>query len=430
MAKIKFLYPAAVAAALGTAFSSPAQAVDNFGRIQGIPERVIVLSGDSANIGGEMVGVLYDSRDLHFQDPRAPRFLMIDREGNTALGIGGYVQGVVEYDFNGAIDSPSFATFNIPVPRDPALRNRFSSDASRSTIFLQLVRNTPLGVLSGYVQTDFAGDGGNYGIRVRQAYVRLAGFTFGLANTTFADLAACVPVIDYQGPSGSVGGKNLLFRYRLDFTEHFSAAIAVENTSYTYTASNECEKIPNRCPDIPGYIQYKWRGGMDHVRLAGVFRGLSYRNLLKNENKFVTGWGMQLSTVFKPVAPVTIFGSAVYGKGISYFINDLYGQGYDLIHSGDGYMTPPRDFGMVAGVKVDISKKLFVSSSWSMNRVYDAGDIGPEAYRRAAYFCLNGFYNFEDGFQIGMEYLHGVRRNYNREHNGANRVEFMVKYSF
>lgn len=430
MAKIRFLYPVALTIAFGTSFSSSAQDIDRYGRIQGIPERVIVLTGDSARIGGEMVGVLYDSRNLHFQDPRAPRFLMIDREGNTALGIGGYVQGIIEYDFDGAIESPRFATFMIPVPRDPAYSNRFGSDATRSTIFLQLVRNTPLGVLSGYVQTDFAGNGDNYGVRVRQAYVRLAGFTFGLANTTFADLSASVPTIDYQGPSGSVGGKNMIFQYQHDFTEHFGAAIAVENTEYSYTTSAECEKIANRCPDIPGYIQYQWRGGQDHVRLSGVFRGLSYRNLVSEKNEFVTGWGVQLSTVFKPASPVTVYGSAVYGKGISYFINDLYNNGYDLIHSGDGHMTAPRDFGMVGGVKVDFSKRFFTSASYSINRVYDAGDLGPDAYRRAAYFCLNGFYTFDDGFQIGAEYLHGVRRNYDRDHNGANRVEFMVKYSF
>ncbi len=146
---------------------------DLYGNTGAIPERMIVLQGDSADLGGELVAIVYDTKDLHFQDPRAPRFLFIDRQGNTALGIGGYIEGIAQYDFNGAIDGNSFTTFDIPVPRDASLHNRLGADATHSTIFLRLVRQTKLGPLSAYIQTNFSGDGGGYGVKVKQAYIRV-----------------------------------------------------------------------------------------------------------------------------------------------------------------------------------------------------------------------------------------------------------------
>ncbi len=404
---------------------------DLYGNTGAIPERMIVLQGDSADLGGELVAIVYDTKDLHFQDPRAPRFLFIDRQGNTALGIGGYIEGIAQYDFNGAIDGNSFTTFDIPVPRDASLHNRLGADATHSTIFLRLVRQTKLGPLSAYIQTNFSGDGGGYGVKVKQAYIRVGGFTAGLTNSTFADPSAGVPTIDYQGPSGSIGGKNLIFQYIHKFSGHWTGAISVENPEATYTvADGKCEEINQRVPDIPAYIQYQWGSGKDHIRLSGIFRDLSYRDLVSGKNRFTTGWGVQLSTVFSPVNLITVYGQAAYGKGIARYVNDLSGFGYDLISAGDGTMESPEDLGIVAGIQLNVSKSLFFSGSYSLNRAYGTSDNGPLAYQRANYVVVNGFYTFGDNFQVGLEYLYGNRYDVNHLHNHANRLEAMMKFSF
>lgn len=407
-------------------FSRSASAND----IVEVPERVIFLKGDSSDMAGDMVVVLYDTKNLHFRDPSAPRFLFVDREGNTALGIGGFVEGVAQYDFNGAVDGAGFTTFNIPVPRDPSLVNRLGADATHSTIFLQLVRRTRFGMLSGYVQTNFSGDNNSYGVKVKQAYVRLGGVTFGLTYSTFSDPSAGVPTIDYQGPSGEIGTKNLIVQYRKSFGGKFSAALGIENPESTYTDEDGlCRKINQRFPDIPLYFQYD-TGRNGHIRVSGIFRNLSYRNLVKGKNKFVPGWGVQLSGLVTPFNRTTIYGQCAYGKGIGQYVNDLSGFGYDLISAGDGTMVAPKDLAIVAGAKYNFNDKFFISASYSLNRVYDDGSLGATAYKRAEYIVVNGFYTLGYGFQVGAEYLYGTRHNLDGLQGSANRVEAMVKYSF
>ncbi len=403
---------------------------DQYSAITGVPERVIVLQGDSANVDGEMVAVVYDTKNLHFQDPRAPRFLFVDRKGNTALGIGGYVEGVAQYDFNGAVDGSGFTTFNIPVPKNPALSTRLGADATRSTLFLQLVRRTNFGMLTGYIQTDFSGNNGGYGVTVKQAYIRLGGLTFGLTNSTFADPAAAPPTIDYQGHPGAIGAKNLILQYRRHILPNLEVALSFENPKATYTTEEgKCEAINQRFPDIPAFVQYDFANN-SHVRLSGIFRDLSYRDLVSGKNRFEPGWGVQLSGVVSPVRDFTIYGQCGYGKGIGHYVNDLAGFGYDLIHAGNGTMTAPKDLAIVAGVRYDFSKKFFMSTSYSLNRTYGDSALGETAYQRGNYMILNGFYTFGDGFQVGAEYLFGMRHNINGQHGLANRVEAMIKYSF
>ncbi|MDE5686049.1 MAG: hypothetical protein K2I26_05770, partial [Paramuribaculum sp.] len=104
-----------------------------------IPERAVIATG-SPEQAGALVAILYDTHDLHFADPSSPRFLFLDREGKVALGIGGYIKGTAQYDFNGAIDDgASFVTYDIPVPANPAQREQFYGNANHSTLFLQLV---------------------------------------------------------------------------------------------------------------------------------------------------------------------------------------------------------------------------------------------------------------------------------------------------
>lgn len=403
---------------------------DLYGRTGGIPSRVIMLAGDSAKIDPDVEVVMYDTKDLHFQDPSQPRFLFVDTKGKTALGIGGYIEGIAQYDFNGAIDDNGFTTFEIPVPRDPSLLNRFGADATHSTIFLRLLSKTRFGILQGYVQTNFSGNSGHYGVVVKQAYVKLGGVTVGLTNSTFVDPSSGVPTIDYQGPSGSVGNKNLIFQYKHDFTKHLSAALSIESPDVSFTTSSMNKEISQRCPDIPAYIQYAWGAESDHIRLSGIYRNLSYRNLQTGKNHSVNGYGVMLSGVATPTPLITVYGQVVYGKGISEYINDLSGYGYDLISADDGRMIAPEDLGIVGGLQFNLTDKFFVSGSYSLNRVYSDSSLGEDGYRRANYYVANAFYSFMDGFQAGIEYLHGDRFDVSGANNSANRIELMLKYSF
>lgn len=396
-----------------------------------IPERTIVLTGDKQNADKELIAVLYSREDLHFQDPGAPRFLFLDREGKLAFGIGGYVKGQMQYDFDGAIDNEGFVTYNIPVPLNPAERNRFGADASHSTIFFKLVGKTKLGWLNVYVQTNFTGDDDNYGWDIKQAYVSLGNVTAGLARSTFVDAAAQPPTIDDEGPSGATCTKTVLVRYQKKWTNGFSGAISAEFPKTSYTYNSTVGEIAQRCPDIPIYVQYAWDGGQSHIRLSGLLRNLSYRNLVKEQNEWKTGWGAQVSGMWYFGGAFTFFYQGAYGQGYSQFINDLSGNDMDLLPSTTaGKMEAPKVLGVLGGLQYQINPKCFVSASYSQAHLYDRGALDNSTYRYGQYIVANCFYNVLDDMSVGIEYLHGIRTDFSGRSGHANRIAAAVQYNF
>ena len=398
-----------------------------------IPERAIVLSGDSANADTRgNIAILYSREGMSFDEPGAPRFLFLDREGKVALGIGGYVKGVGMYDFDGAIDGSDFETYDIPVPFNPAQRQRFGADASQSTLFLKLVTHpTKLGRITVYIQTGFNSASKGYTLKLKQAYVSVGHVTAGLARSSFADGEAEAPTIDGQGPSGQITAKNMLFQYKTNTVKGFSGAISIENPSASYsTVTGVTEAIAQRVPDIPLYVQYAWNSD-SHVRVSVLHRSLSYRDLTAGKNHFRSGWGLHLSSVGDIAAGLGYFGHVAYGEGIARYINDLCDNGYDLVPSEvEGELKAPGALAWTVGLSYNFTKRFFMTANCSQSRVYDCSILGGGRNRNDTYAAINGFYNLTSDFRIGAECLIGRRHNYDGTSGHANRFEAMMQYSF
>ena len=397
------------------------------------PERAVILHGNPQTVNKDVLGVFYSREELAFSDPDAPRFLLIDKEGKIAFGIGGQLYATASYDFNGSVDGSGFTTYDIPTPNSAATRQRFGGDLSHSSLFAKLVgKSDKLGMYQVYFQANFTGNNGGYGFLLKQAYVTLHNFTAGLTNSTFVDGATQAPTIDPEGPSGQVAKKNILFRYVTPSYKGFKAAASVEIPSTTFTLNSSTERIATRVPDIPVYAQYSWASGQ-HVRASAIFRDMAYRDLKTGENKLKPGWGVQLSTItnLDPYGVLQFFGHIAYGRGIGTYINDLGGSGYDLV-PGDkpGELTAPKMMGWTTGLYINVTPKLFFTGSFSRAQVYGLSDLGGDQYRYGQYADANGFYQVDSNFRVGAEYIHGWRKNYNGETGTANRFNVLLQYSF
>lgn len=397
----------------------------------------VVASGEynePRNNSYEVMKAMYEANGLHFQDPRAPRFLFLDRKGRVALGIGGYVKGTMSVDMGGISDSPDFVVNKIPTPPQPDMRNQFQMDASTSRLFFKLVgRNTAVGDFSIYIETDFRGTtAGYYGMQLRKAYVQLWRLRIGRAWSTFTDVVTIPPTIDNQGPCGNTISMNTMLQYVQPIGNHWSTAIAVEAAPVTYTTQQTYNRYINpRVPDIPSYVQYQWNDGNSHIRWSNLLRVLSYRNLVTDENKYVAGWATQLSSVIEASSHFTIYLQGSYGKGYATYLNDLGGNGFDLIPGEtDGVLVAPYAMGIVGGVKYSINHAIFVSAAYSRCCLYDEPSLASTAYHYGQYVVANAFYTPFNNCQIGLEYLYGNRRNYNGDSGDAHRINAMIQYNF
>ncbi len=397
-----------------------------------IPERAIFVSGSSTN-SGDLVAVLYNQQEMHFSDPEPPRFLFIDRLGRAALGIGGNVKGTAGYYFDGAIDQGAgFTTYNIPVPSNSSSRQRLYGDVSHSSIFLQLVgRSKKFGYYQMYVQTEFTGDNGGYGLQVKQAWASLGNVTLGLARSSFVDPAAGTPTVDTQGPSGEMTGKNILVRYAKTFGKGWRVAASLEIPQLTTTTQASVSTISQRVPDIPVNIQYAWNDGASHVRLSALARDLYYRDLVAGKNRSQFGWAVQLSGVVNCMNTVQVFYQGAIGRGYGRYVNDLSGNGFDLVYSDTpGKMEAPKMLNYELGVRYNATDKLFFAASYSQARLYGVSHLGADTYRYGQYISATGFYNILPDLRVGLEYLHGNRKDFSNRSGKANRIGAMLQYNF
>lgn len=217
----------------------------------------IILTGKNGPSCKDIVNIFRETRSLHFQDPDAPRFLLVDQKHQMALGIGGYVRLTTSYDFRGISDNVDFVPYDIPTPANPAEKSQYQMDASTSRIFLKLVgNNKALGKFSAYIETDFRGD--HHTLRLRQAYVSMRGFLLGQSWSTFSDLASIPPTIDFEGPNANTTLRNVQVRYTYNINKHWQIAIAAENPNPDITYGIYSRSIKQRMPDIPAYVQYNW----------------------------------------------------------------------------------------------------------------------------------------------------------------------------
>ena len=85
------------------------------------PNSIVLVSQDKA--GDEIVRIMNETQSPRFHDPKAPRFVLTDRKGRFALGIGGYVKATAEYDFGGISDDVDFYPSMIPNGGQNYVRN-------------------------------------------------------------------------------------------------------------------------------------------------------------------------------------------------------------------------------------------------------------------------------------------------------------------
>lgn len=188
------------------------------------PKGIILVTIDKA--GDEIIRIMNESQLPHIHEPQAPRFLLTDRKGKFALGIGGYVRATAEYDFGGIVDNIDF----IPayIPNGSKIRNQFQMDASTSTIFLKLVGHTKiLGDFIVYTAGNFR-DGSNKGFQLRNAYVSFRDVTVGYTYGGFMDLGALPSTVDFQGPNGATFYRATQVAYTYKGLKNFRFNASVE----------------------------------------------------------------------------------------------------------------------------------------------------------------------------------------------------------
>lgn len=392
------------------------------------PNSLVIVGID--NSGNELIEVMQASQLPHVHDPQTPRFILTDRKGNFALGIGGYVRTVASYDFSGIVDNTDF----IPalIPNHSLVDNQIQMDATTANIFLKLVGNSPLlGDFIVHTEGNFRGAGNTF--KWRNAYLSFSGLTVGYTYGGFMDASAMPSTIDFQGPNGATFYRATQLAYLYSGLPHFKFNLSVEMPEVNATPGNDLVITRQYKPNFTLYTQYNWADN-GHLRLAGIIRSMTYANTTTSETDDVLGYGVQASATCA-LGPVNLFGQFTYGKGIGEYFNDLGELNVDLVEdpSNENKLQALPMMGWYAGIQYNISPTLFVSGTYSMSRLYSENgyeDIAATSYHYGQYAVANFFWKATQNMQLGFEYLHGWRTNFNHSTKQANRLNLMAKFAF
>ena len=389
---------------------------------------IVMVTIDKA--GDEIIRIMNESQFRYIHDPQAPRFLLMDKKGKFALGIGGYVRATAEYDFGGIVDNMDF----IPayIPNASKVKNQFQMDASTSTIFLKLVGRTKhLGNFIVYTAGNFRGSGKTF--ELQNAYLSFLGFTMGYDTGLFMDLAAAPPTIDFQGPDGMTFYRATQLRYEANVMKGLKVGVGVEMPSVDGTPAQDVRIGKQRMPDIPAYVQYSWAKA-SHIRVGGILRSMTYEDQVNNKAKSLTGWGIQASGTAR-LGGFQLYGQYTYGRGIAQYLNDISNLNVDIVPLADesGRMQVLPMKGWYAGLQYNFSKRVFASATYSQSRLFTEdcyAHFNETQYKKGQYLVANVFWNVSHNLQVGAEYLHGWRENFNDVNREANRINLSAQYNF
>lgn len=380
-----------------------------------------------------MIDLFYIDQFRHFQDPRAPYFLFMSKDANLAMGIGGVVRMRAWADWSGSIPANGFVPYLIPVPKDPTQQRKLAATPAGTALFFKVIgRNSKVGNYLAYIECNFDGYN-NVGFKLKKAYVTINDWTVGYSLTTFSDPIANPITIDGAGPNGEINRSAIMLRWMHRIKNNWIVCAAAEIPKSMIDSDNiHTKALSDWTPDIVGFGQYEWDKGNQHVRLSGLLRLLPYRNLITNENHNKIGWGLQLSSTFKIIEPLTLYSSINVGEGYASYTNDMQIANYDLVPNPSklGELYAPMSIGITAGLKYNFTKSIYAGVALGEMRYLPEHKVDGNEYKYGLYGAANIFWDINPRLQLGIEYLIGKRTNFNGDCATANRCDALVQFSF
>jgi DcaP outer membrane protein len=286
-------------------------------------------------------------------------------------------------------------------------------------------------------------DEGQTTFRLRHAYGEIGHFIAGQTWSPFMDPDVFPNTVEYWGPTGMVLFRNVQFRYTAVDNGRHQVIVALERPGASgdqgvYNDRVELDGISARfpSPDISG--AYKFTGDWGHARVGGIFRKISWDDVLEDEFDLsgnAVGWGVNLSSIWKLTSASTIRLQYVFGEGIQNYMNDspidigIVNTSQNLTRPFEGEPIPIT--GLVAYIDHSWSEKFTSSFGYSSQYNDNTEGQAPDSFKDGHYVSGNLLYYPVPGVMVGGELQWGRRVNFSDgfEVDGV-KAQFAFKYNF
>lgn len=379
-----------------------------------------------------------ESTSKHFQDPTIPRFLIKDRTDSFIFGVGGYVAALGYYD-NNNLKGPYFMVSSIPIGSKLLNPNYFDLNMSQTRLSFKVIGITKKGVVSAYIETDFAGT--SYAMRLRHAYVEFLGIKVGKGWTTYIDDSS-INTIDPEGPMSLATRLLPLVSYTNKFGKYYKLTAALEfpqDVTVTFpgvlteSGNTESHQVLQSYPDIP--ITLTYNRGPYHFFVGYNQRLMKFSEMGKKFAPHYTFSG-QLSGSYSFDSSSALFHKfflqGIHTYGMADCIQDLSNLGYNAIVTADlAHIKLIHNTAFYAGYHLGINKKNQINLVYSYLKQWNLDSLGyDDLYDQGHYAALNYMREFLDYGTFGVEGLFGMKKNIAGETGYNFRINLYLRYDF
>ena len=229
--------------------------------------------------------------------------------------------------------------------------------------------------------------------------------------------------IEYWGPNGMAFFRNVQIRY-MPVKGESRVTIALERPGASadqgiFEDRIELDNVRGRFPwpDFSAEARYGQPWG--YIELAGIIRPMEWDDLVTDDlfdlSGDALGWGLSLSSNYKPSSWTTLRFQVVGGEGVQNYMNDAPADVGIVLNPGS--VTRPIEgkalgmLGWVAIVDFQWSKLFSTSLGYSRLDIDNTDGQADNAFKSGQYALLNLLYYPATNMMVGGEVQWGRRDN-------------------
>lgn len=359
---------------------------------------------------------------------------------NLFIGIHGYAQANVNYDFKGY--AGDFVEVNA-IPYGPATsKNVLSMHVKQTRLNLESLAKTTIGDVKARLEMDFYGDvegadvdneyrehSNSYKPRMRHAYVEAAGFLVGQTESLFTSVYE-IPMVNFQGMFG-YSKRQMQVRYTFNENEPLTFAVALAQPKSDFTSIYGAKLGAHgndNIPDFTAKLNYTMDG--HGVNLRGVLRQLKAEKSTKK-----MGWGVGLNGKIQVAEGSNLVALIDYGTGIGRYMSELEGQSF-IFDSTNNKIELQKMLTWGAGYSHRFCEQWQVNLGYSQNSVKQAKILedgaNPKSLER---MFFNVIYSPVKDLNVALEYGNYRHKSmktelFPQQKGIRDRVSLAVQYKF
>ena len=357
----------------------------------------------------------------------------LNGEPKNSVSFGGFVNTIFYYDFVGINDAyPALNIAEVPVGKNVFKEPYVNFNAFQTRLRMNSRHQTKIGLIKLYIESDYVSGTGAF--RLRHALISVNKWDIGQTWSNFSDEDMWPNMTDYDGPPTGIWARQTMIRYNAVQGENNSLSFSIEGPSldfaHNYTIDSAITTTNQNVPDFTA--RYRYDTDKFHFQASGVYRAIRYKNQLDSALFYESGYGISLST------GITVFGrdkihmQATTGKGISRYMVGFEGRNWDAVPTGNNSIDLLPTYGGFLGYDHYWNKDKTFSSTFVLGGVYVQNNVLDDIddFMEGYWGLVNLYWYPVDKLSLALEYVGAYRKDYLSREGYADRIQFMVMYSF